>query len=400
MASSAKSIRRKRQGSFMKKPEGGWLHDGRGLAAGMGVFMNFPVTYVGTVELPQSMRVLSAQGQNEITHECIGQVVDAATKRKKTKRKLSKESKNFKLGAIDSIMLDVNLSVSATGIIIAPLYGDMSANDGFDPEAQGIINFHPMRLISLAAGGEETDYDYVCYISKDKETDVRYCHVFDCAELSDDTLATIGQAFVLAQQLMEKSAAARAKKAAEKKQAANNYQELPAEPLYDAADNVLNEAFAPPLYDFAESYLQVEPDSSANYAFADPTSALDDPAASQDLGYFYPQPAEQVDDVSNELLNLMKSQKTYASPAEFRKPDQPAFSQANFVNTLNKKTRAGFASSLGSVPEDSEATAAEPALKASDKPQNAARPTWVYYKPRSSIKKLDIGSLKMQQGKQ
>lgn len=68
-----------------------------------------------------------------------------------------------------------------------------------DPNDEGIINFHPMRLISLAAGGENEDYDMVSYVAKDKETGLRHLHVFDCGELSDSVLATIGQAFTLAQ---------------------------------------------------------------------------------------------------------------------------------------------------------------------------------------------------------
>jgi hypothetical protein len=37
------SSARKRDKSFMSKPEHGWLHDDRGLAAGQGFFMSFPV---------------------------------------------------------------------------------------------------------------------------------------------------------------------------------------------------------------------------------------------------------------------------------------------------------------------------------------------------------------------
>ncbi len=34
---------RKRDGTFMEKPESGWIHDDRGLAAGLGIFFSFPV---------------------------------------------------------------------------------------------------------------------------------------------------------------------------------------------------------------------------------------------------------------------------------------------------------------------------------------------------------------------
>ena len=74
-----------------------------------------------------------------------------------------------------------------------------------DPDdTDAIINFHPMRLISLATGGEHGDYDFVSYVAKDKDTGKRECQVFDCGTLSDDVLHTLGQAFNLAQELAQK----------------------------------------------------------------------------------------------------------------------------------------------------------------------------------------------------
>ena len=129
---------------------------------------------MGTVVLGSSLRDLSLSAQTEITREAIAMVVDAGFKRKE-KRKLSKDCKKFQFGQVDAHMLDVSLSVSATGLLIAPPSKHQGQGQGkdFDPEADGVINFHPMRLISLASGGEDYDYDMISYVAKDKDTGVR-----------------------------------------------------------------------------------------------------------------------------------------------------------------------------------------------------------------------------------
>ena len=42
----------------MVKPDTGWLHDDRALNAGRGVFVQFTVTWTGSIELPSSIRGL------------------------------------------------------------------------------------------------------------------------------------------------------------------------------------------------------------------------------------------------------------------------------------------------------------------------------------------------------
>ena len=51
--------------------------------------------------------------------------------------------------------VQVKLSISASGMIIAPIGPEMEGMDA------GIINFHPMRVISLASGGEKEYYDFI-----------------------------------------------------------------------------------------------------------------------------------------------------------------------------------------------------------------------------------------------
>jgi hypothetical protein len=64
-----------------------------------------------------------------------------------------------------------------------------------------------MRVISLASGGEKAYYDFISYVAKDKDTGFRECFVFDTGVFSDDVMSTMGQAFVLAQELAKKAQA-------------------------------------------------------------------------------------------------------------------------------------------------------------------------------------------------
>ena len=57
---------------------------------------------------------------------------------------------------------------------------------------KGIINFHPMRVISLASGGEKEYYDFISYVAKDKDTGFRETFVFDTGVFSDDVMSTMG----------------------------------------------------------------------------------------------------------------------------------------------------------------------------------------------------------------
>lgn len=60
-----------------------------------------------------------------------------------------------------------------------------------------------MQMISLAAGGDAETYNLVAYVAKD-ETKLREAYIFDCSDNSDEVLATLGQAFVLAQEFAAK----------------------------------------------------------------------------------------------------------------------------------------------------------------------------------------------------
>lgn len=182
---------------FMQRPEQGWLHDGRGLAAGKGVYFSFPVVYLGAIHMPRSLSTMHRSHQTDVTREAIALVCDACSG-EGSDRILSEAAQSYKFGRVTVGRVQVKLSISASGMIIAPVAPEGS---NIDP---GIIAFHPMRLISLASGGEGEHYDFISYVSKDKDTDRRECHVFDTGVFSDEVLSTMGQAFILAQQLGQK----------------------------------------------------------------------------------------------------------------------------------------------------------------------------------------------------
>eukprot|EP00041_Stephanoeca_diplocostata_P017463 m.352411 g.352411 ORF g.352411 m.352411 type:complete len:429 (-) comp20709_c0_seq1:208-1494(-) len=194
-AGQSETMKRKRASNFMEKPEDGWQHDDRGIGAGLGVYFTFPVVYVGAIVMPQSISSARHEAQTEITREAIALCCDESIpSRAYVKRGLSMAAKQYAYGNVEPMMFDVKLSVSATGIIIAPASGD----------DDGIIGFYPMRNISLATGGEDLDYDFVSFTARDQDTGVRESHVFDCGMQSDDVMTTLGQAFTMAQELQAK----------------------------------------------------------------------------------------------------------------------------------------------------------------------------------------------------
>jgi len=191
------------RGNFMDRPDQGWLHDGRGLAAGKGVYFSFPVFYLGSIHMPASLARFSREDQTDITREAIAKVRDASLgPLEQGGRQVSRGVQAFKFGNVQVAKIQVKLSISASGMIIAPIGPEMEGMDA------GIINFHPMRVISLASGGEKEYYDFISYVAKDKDTGFRETFVFDTGVFSDDVMSTMGQAFVLAQELAKKGSSA------------------------------------------------------------------------------------------------------------------------------------------------------------------------------------------------
>eukprot|EP00730_Choanoeca_flexa_P019960 TRINITY_DN9757_c0_g1_i2.p1 TRINITY_DN9757_c0_g1~~TRINITY_DN9757_c0_g1_i2.p1 ORF type:complete len:414 (+),score=88.59 TRINITY_DN9757_c0_g1_i2:63-1244(+) len=185
---------RRRDGSFMQKPQEGWLHDQNALAVGEGIFYSFPLRYLGSVEVRQSMRSLSVRDQTSVCRDLIGLLVEANHLRDPLRQETGPHLSHYLDGKLTPANVDCNLNISVDGMMIVPV----KILDNGDVQELGVLENSKMKFISLAAGGEGADYDMVCYIAKD-ERNHRECFVFDCGEFSDEVLTTIGQAFVLAQ---------------------------------------------------------------------------------------------------------------------------------------------------------------------------------------------------------
>eukprot|EP00050_Salpingoeca_kvevrii_P003320 m.221646 g.221646 ORF g.221646 m.221646 type:complete len:647 (-) comp10810_c0_seq3:1774-3714(-) len=172
--------------NFLTAPATGWLHDDFALSYGEGVYYSFPVAFLGTIELEQSLRTVEFQFRNKIVQDAISRVRDASRMRPPSKRVVSELAEEF-LGPQEPelSMLDINLSISTAGIVIS------------NSTQESVIENHRMANISFAAGGDFEDYEVVAYVSKVKGNR-RKCFVFDCGPLSNQVLATIGQAFVSA----------------------------------------------------------------------------------------------------------------------------------------------------------------------------------------------------------
>lgn len=222
----------KRESDFTQEPKSGWLHQSEALEAGEeGIFYSFPLLYAGSIVIDKSLRSLNADEQTAVTRELMAIVAEEGGCRPRSDRtRLSSKLKGYVTGNVTVGMVDVSLYISASGLAIAPPgYGF----NGFHKRQnnEGLIEYHHMRNISLAAGGEMRDYDLVSYVAKD-DIGKRECYVFDCGPSSDEVLTTIGQAFNLAQKRKQPKQASQA-----------------VEKLYERADEYL--AINDPIYDQA-----------------------------------------------------------------------------------------------------------------------------------------------------
>lgn len=179
--------------TFGEKPKEGWLVDQRGLKAGRGIFYSFPLQYIGNVEVRKSLRGLTGDEQMLVLRDLIATVVETAGLRSKSARVTPRHLREFLEGDVATAVIDINLNISAEGIMIVPVEID---EDGEVTEL-GMLTFSEMRFISLASGGEGDDYCMVTYVGKTHAGE-RCCHVFDCGEYSDEVLDTLGQAFLIA----------------------------------------------------------------------------------------------------------------------------------------------------------------------------------------------------------
>ncbi|KAK0044551.1 SHC-transforming protein 1 [Biomphalaria pfeifferi] len=175
-----------RTGSFMNKPEMGWIHPDVQLLPDAGIC--YGVRYVGCLEIKESMKSLDFETRTTIARESINRVAEAAglktvSKRKKIDRRLAKmmgDSPHMQYSGSN-----VNLTITTDSINLMVM------------ESGEIIADHPLHVVSFASGGDVDTLDFVSYVAKDPQYS-RACHVLECGGgLAEDVVTTIGQAFEL-----------------------------------------------------------------------------------------------------------------------------------------------------------------------------------------------------------
>lgn len=375
----------------MVKPDAGWLHDDRALNAGRGVFVQFTVTWTGSIELPSSIRGMGVEDQTTLAREAIACTVDASKS-----HSIKLKGGGYELGKVTAAGVKVQLLTSASGIVAAA-HSDGSTTDDDLVE----LNYSAMNLISLAAGGEGKHYDHVVYIGKDKATGLRCAFVYDCGKVADQVLITIGQAFTLAQNQPKKVKH-------KKKRSTVNLKEGPAaaaapgDPVVEERPHTVDlktgtikeveVAFALPsiIETIAE---EVEEQSKT----ADEIVNISNP----EVAKMVTTKKGEVDDIGKELLAMMKAEvevviEAHEKAATLKKgakmaPNKAASLKVSLAETANL-TPAKLIARLNAAQSEKEDVSLR---KATIRPQD--RPTWIYFQPDRDRKKIDLAKLRKKQ---
>lgn len=173
-------------GSFLNKPDRGWIHPDEQLATEAGIC--YGVRYIGCLEVKESMRSLDFDTRTALAREAISRVSEAAGLKTVTKRKKVDKKIGRMLGDTPCMQYagsNVNLTITVDSIDLMIM------------ESGEVIANHVMPGISFASGGDAETLDFVAYVAKD-DVNGRSCHVLECGGgLSEDVITTIGQAFEL-----------------------------------------------------------------------------------------------------------------------------------------------------------------------------------------------------------
>ncbi|XP_041366256.1 SHC-transforming protein 1-like isoform X2 [Gigantopelta aegis] len=175
-----------RTGSFVNKPDHGWIHPDQQLEPDAGIC--YGVRYIGCIEIKESMKSLDFEIRTALTREAINLVAEAAGLKTVSKKKRV-EKKILKMIGDNPYMhyagSNVNMTITTDTINLMVM------------ESGEIIADHPMQVVSFASGGDAETLDFVAYVAKDPSRG-RACHVLECGGgLSEDVVTTIGQAFEL-----------------------------------------------------------------------------------------------------------------------------------------------------------------------------------------------------------
>ncbi|RUS76428.1 hypothetical protein EGW08_015819 [Elysia chlorotica] len=173
-------------GSFMNKPDLGWIHPDAQLNPEAGIC--YGVRYIGCLEIKESMKTLDFETRTIIARESINRVAEAAGLKTASKRKKIDKRLQKMLGDLPHMQYagsNVNLTITTDSINLMIM------------ESGEIIADHPLHVVSFASGGDVDTLDFVSYVAKDPEYG-RACHVLECGGgLAEDVVTTVGQAFEL-----------------------------------------------------------------------------------------------------------------------------------------------------------------------------------------------------------
>lgn len=329
------------------------------------------------MEMKTSLRGNSVMDQTEIAREALTKVVEASGEvtRPYGDQAVHPAAAKFAYGAPNVMRVPCTLCVSSKAILVAQPEYDPEG----DHEIQVVVT-SSMRLVSLAAGGEDDFYDYFVYVGKDKATGKRDAFIFSGGAAADQILQTLGQGFDLAAKEASKP---KVKKPAAKAAVVHEA----AAAIYDSAaavDISVADAFAIPeeldemLYDVAQA--GGVPADAAPLPELDP---LYDTAKNNDGA---------VDDIATELMGLMTQEANCiydtagGAPAAAAAPP-PAPDIAHLCEVLNEND---------AMSHMQKKRASQSSVKISAKKE--ARPTWVYFKPANTIKKLSMEEMRTMYG--
>ncbi|EDQ86621.1 uncharacterized protein MONBRDRAFT_33699 [Monosiga brevicollis MX1] len=186
--------RSRRNEDITQEPDEGWIHDDNALMLGDGFFYSYPVEFLGSVEIPKSMNEVALGSRTQIVRYLMNRLM-VETKRLKKAGKPPKGFDEFVNGPITSAEVPVSFGIAADGMVVV-----LNTPNQRPDEQPPLLFYHAMRMISIATGGDQDTYELVSYVAKDA-SGKRSCFIFNCGDDADDVLTTLGQSFLLAQEL-------------------------------------------------------------------------------------------------------------------------------------------------------------------------------------------------------
>uniref|UniRef100_A0A2M4BNW5 Putative adaptor protein shc n=2 Tax=albitarsis series TaxID=58233 RepID=A0A2M4BNW5_9DIPT len=161
-----------------------WLHPDHVI---MNEGVTFDVRYIGCLEIKASMKMLDFPTRSQVAKECINRVCEAASLKSSKKRRVDKRVLQCISDTPDMEHAGTNVTLTVSSKYLSLVNVDTGE----------IIAKHDMPRISFASGGDTDTLDFVAYVAKDLN-EWRACYVLECGgSLTQDLIATVGQAFEL-----------------------------------------------------------------------------------------------------------------------------------------------------------------------------------------------------------